>query len=586
MRAVGYTVREQPIANPTLLEMSMPDVDAERIVSQNKPDDAKGGRGFVERFELLGPVALVVAFLLPFLRRAFSIDDPLFIWIGQQILKDPLDPYGFSVNWSVMQEPMSQVMQNPPLNSYFIAGVIRYIGLSEMRLHAAFLLPAMAVAWGTYLVARRFCTRPLEATLAAILTPAFLVCGSTVMCDMMMVAFWVWAVHFWVKGADENHLWMIVLAVVLISMSALTKYFGAVLIPLLLAYHLLAKRKPAYLLGLLIPVLILIAYNYWTKSLYGRGLALDAFGLSGQYRAELGATLLPKTVIALAFAGGCLATVMFLAPLLWTRRALACWIVLAAALALFFGFSEPIGSNPLDLVGREHWLLVVHLGLFAAAGVSLMAMAVGDLASRRDADSALLFLWLVGALVFAGLLNWTVNGRVLLPMAPVVGIVMMRRIEQRRSGGAVGAVPSFALPWVLSALLAVTVAHADCQFANSQRIAAYSIHEQFSAGGNVWFQGHWGFQYYMENLGARPVEYGGTKFGPSDVVITPENNTRVSLPPQDLPGSTAIAPSSRWLSTMCKTRRTAFHSDAWGPIPYGFGLAAPEVYYITPMNAE
>ena len=27
----------------------------------------------------------------------------------------------------------------------------------------------------------------------------------------------------------------------------------------------------------------------------------------------------------------------------------------------------------------------------------------------------------------------------------------------------------------------------------------------------VWFQGHWGFQYYMESLGAIPLDYGNPK---------------------------------------------------------------------------
>ncbi len=529
------------------------------------------------RLEALIPVAVVVALLAPFVRRAFSIDDPLFIWMAEHILKHPLDPYGLSVNWGLVREPMSKVMQNPPLDSYFIAGVIRLVGLSEVRLHLAFLLPAAVAAWGIYHIARRFCTRPLEATLAAVLTPAFLVCGSTVMCDMMMVAFWVWAVHFWVKGADENRLWMIVLASVLIALSALTKYFGAVLIPLLLAYHFLAKRRPAYLLSFLIPVLVLIAYNYWTQSLYGRGLVLDAFRQSGLYREEIGAALLPKTMTGLAFAGGCLASVIFLAPLMWSRRALAGWVGTAAAAVVVLGLAS---GHSLKLDGADRWLLSAHMGLFAAAGVSLFALAAADLTERRDADSALLFLWMAGTLLFVGALNWTVNGRVILPAAPAAGVLMMRLEERRRLHGRPVQGRSLALPLALSALLALAVANADYQFACSSRTAALAIHEKFGGQGTRWFHGHWGFQYYMQRLGAEPYDNDTTVFTLGDAVILPVNNTLVGRPPAGARVMTGDFPGSAWLSTMNKQRGTGFHSDVWGPIPYGFGLTSPETYRV------
>ena len=40
----------------------------------------------------------VVAVLAPFLNKAFHIDDPLFLWMAQQIAHHPGDPYGFAVN--------------------------------------------------------------------------------------------------------------------------------------------------------------------------------------------------------------------------------------------------------------------------------------------------------------------------------------------------------------------------------------------------------------------------------------------------------------------------------------------------------
>ena len=51
-------------------------------------------------------IAVTIAALAPFLNKAFHIDDPLFLWMAQQIVKHPVDPYGFSVNWASFPEPI------------------------------------------------------------------------------------------------------------------------------------------------------------------------------------------------------------------------------------------------------------------------------------------------------------------------------------------------------------------------------------------------------------------------------------------------------------------------------------------------
>ena len=44
-------------------------------------------------------VTLVVIISVPFLNKALHIDDPLFVYEAEQILKDPLHPYQFEINW-------------------------------------------------------------------------------------------------------------------------------------------------------------------------------------------------------------------------------------------------------------------------------------------------------------------------------------------------------------------------------------------------------------------------------------------------------------------------------------------------------
>lgn len=556
-------------------------------LSKAQPKSAAGPTSVLgkiaARFPAVVPMAVALLCLLPFLNRAFSMDDPLFIWMAKHILGHPADPYGFSVNWYGVDHPMSFVMKNPPLNSYYIAAVSGIVGMSEVALHLAFLLPAIAAVLGTYLLARRLCGHPVEATLVAVLTPVFLICSSTVMCDTMMLAFWVWSVFLWVKGLEENRSWMLALSCVLIAACALTKYYGAVLIPLLLAYSIISKRRLGWwLLHFLIPVAILAAYEYWTRALYGRGLLLDAFWYAREHRPLLETISVRRDITALAFTGGCIAGVIFHAHLLWTRKALMGWIGLIAVLAAA-GITASLGSSMFKPETKVGWMLILQLALFTVSGLSLVVLACKDYLSRRNADSALLFLWFMGVFAFAGLANWTMNGRALLPMAPVAGILIVRRIEQI-SKGKQDPGPSLVWPLILSAGLALIVAHADCRFANSQRMAASVIYSHYNTGDRMWFEGHWGFQYYMQTLGADPFAFDKSELKKGDVLVTPAKNTN-AVPIIDESCTTAAAfPVDRCLSTMSPASGTGFHSDVWGPVPFAFGSTAPEIYYITPVN--
>ena len=140
------------------------------------------------RYAVFVPVIVLVICYVPFVDKAFNVDDTLFIKVAQQIQSDPADFYGFSYNWFGMEMHMSKITKNPPATSYYIAMVASLFGFSESTLHLAFLIPAVAVALGAYYLGRRFCSRPALAATIAVLTPGFLVSSLTVMCDTLMLA--------------------------------------------------------------------------------------------------------------------------------------------------------------------------------------------------------------------------------------------------------------------------------------------------------------------------------------------------------------------------------------------------------------
>ncbi len=524
---------------------------------------------------------VTVILLLPFVGKAFHVDDPLFLKAARQIQSNPLDFYGFRVNWYGTEQPMWEVTKNPPLGSFFLALAAGVAGWSEIALHLAFLLPAVAAALGTLALARRLCSHPVIATLAAVATPAFLVSSTNVMCDVLLVAFWVWAVELWIRGLESRRPSLLVLSAVLIALAALTKYFGLALVPLLFVDGLARTRKAGWwTASLLLPIVVLAGYQIWTRNLYGRGLLSDAATYSSLIRFRSGPLLSAKLVTGLSFAGGCLASVIFFGPGLWSARTLA----LAAASGALLTFAAR-GSAP----ARELWTIgagaLVQFAVFAVAGAGVVALAAADVWPRRDADAILLALWVGGTLLFAVLFNWTVNARSILPAAPAVGILIARRLERRS-----GPFPARRVVTALgaAAALALCVAWADWRLADAARTASARLASAGRAGGKFWFEGHWGFQHSMEALGAHALDWRRSRLARGDLVAIPLNNVNVVALPADAVVYRAAMdfPVLPFLSTLTPRLGAGFYLDAWGPLPFAFGRVPPERYVLLELVRE
>ena len=532
---------------------------------------------------ILGVSGLLLGLLLPFIGKAFNIDDPLFLWAARHIQTHPADPYGFTVNWYGTEMPMASVTKNPPLVPYYIAVVASVFGWSEASLHLAFLLPTFAVAIGALLLAGRLCTRPLLAVLAGLLTPVFLVSSLTVMSDVPMLAFWVFAVHSWMVGLERHSHGVLAVAAVLIAASALAKYFGMTLIPLVLVYTVAKQRRIGWpLLYIVIPVGTLIWYQWATHQLYGRGLLFDAAEYATAMPNAFGRLSLAKAWVACAFTGGCVATVLCFARQLWSRRAIFLAGLLALAVTCVVASNTTWGAFPLPKDAAARWVLALQLGIWGTAGISLLALALLDLRDRRDAEAGLLFLWTIGTFLFAAFINWSTNGRSVLPMVIPAGILIARRIEGRTAArketlAAVG------IPLAAATLLAVAVTWSDYRLARAARQGAMTIHEKYrSHAGTLWFEGHWGFQYYMQGLGGRPIDVRDPRLTPGDLVAEPTVNSNLLALPSEWTAVREIipVPSSAWLSTMDLRTGAGFYADAFGPLPFAFGTDGVEKFTI------
>jgi hypothetical protein len=232
------------------------------------------------------------------------------------------------------------------------------------------------------------------------------------------------------------------------------------------------------------------------------------------------------------------------------------------------------------------WAAVAHVAIFATAGLCVLGLLLMDVKERGDAASWLLFLWVAGVFLFATLINWTVSGRSLLPAVPAVAISIARRIDARQSSGhPLRCSPLMALAPAL--VLALAPTWADYRFANVAREAAAKIDSLTrDRDGDLWFQGHWGFQYYLQAAGAKPAELSHAEVAVGDLLVLPSNNSSVFSPDEKYVASALVLefPSTGWIVTMNRAMRVGFYSDLWGPLPFALGVVEPERYVIVEVR--
>jgi hypothetical protein len=393
------------------------------------------------------------------------------------------------------------------------------------------------------------------------------------MCDTLLLAFLVWGAELWLGGLELRSRARLAAGGLLIGVAALTKYFGMSFIPLMFAATLMSRRRATLeLLFLLVPVALLALFQTWTWKLYGRGLLSDAAGYSITARGDYGISGWWRLIDGLSFLGGGTLPIVMCAPFLYRARVIAGWSAVAVLVALLLGTCPASFAGSTLVNSPQHrWQIACHLGLFTTGGLLSLAVTVDELRARRDPQTLLLALWFGGTFVFAAFLNWSVNARSLLPVAPALGIILARALERDR--------PRCLMPGTLRMVaslgpalsIAALVAASDSELAGAARSAAHSAVERLrSPGRDIWFSGHWGFQWYMQQGGARPFAMGATTTQAGDTAVFPFRNSGVFGPPEeDLePLDKTCMPLTSLIATMDPSLGAGFYADVYGPLPF------------------
>ena len=524
---------------------------------------------------------LIFLCLVPFVNKAFFIDDTLFLRAAEQIQKHPLDFYGFNINWFDRTLPMSDSTENPPLASYYIALVAALAGWSEWTLHVAFLLPALAAGWAIYSLSRNYCRHPFVAALTAVLAPVYLVSATSVMCDVMLLAFWVWTLVMFEKGLRNGGVLVFVASGCLAGLAVWTKFFG------LAVYGFYRIRHMSWwALAFIIPLLFAGAYEWLGFRLYGHDMFLSAAHYANHARTHSPIKFGEKTVIGLEFAGGCFLPALFYLPLLWSRRILLVAPCLATAGLLVIPHMIAFVMVLWRKDGSTNWGVLLQSAVLAVGGLYIILLVLADLWNKRDATSLLMSMWVFGVLVFTIGLNWTINGRSFLPAVPAIGILLARRLEGRHGGMMPEKSKIWPVLWpaIPAGIICLMLVKADYDLAGISRTAAKQLVTQYEKPGRqIWFQGHWGFQYYMELGGAKPEEIMSSPSRTGDIDVVPAQETEDWL----MAGSQQyrlVEVKTYGLKTAFATldglAGAGFYAADLGPLPFTIMGAKPTVFWI------
>ncbi|MBI5240713.1 MAG: glycosyltransferase family 39 protein [Elusimicrobia bacterium] len=493
--------------------------------------------------------------------KAYHIDEPAYLAIAGQILRDPFHPLSFDYNWFGFSTPMWVVNAFPTLFPYLLAPALALTGGAEWLMRLAFLPFDLLAALSLYALAARLLRRPLVPTLIILAGPAYLINMGHLMPDKLVAAFGLAGLACFLKALDEDRPAFFPWAGVLLAGALLCK-FTAVFALLAVLGAGWGRRPARWLAWFCVltaaPLLAALAAAYLRGGAWG-GVAGSAWRGVSVGLAMSGGGFFDRLRALLAFTGGC-GFVTMAWPLLdrsWRRRGL---VLLAAAAAVAVLFLPSLDRSA--VVPHER-LLGAVFSFGALASLSIFV----PLPARGHRHGRLLAAWAAAVLVLQLFFYWSIVTRyvafLIIPIVLAQAAALEARLETRALRR------TYAVGLGLTLVLSLALARVDYRYAAAQKEIAALVAEQ-ARGRRLWFTGHWGFQYYMEKAGAAPLDALAGGWGvlrPGDIAVVPTVNTLVLPPPGPAPGLVLPCPEPVPLRLMGRGG-AGFYSSNFGFLPY------------------
>jgi hypothetical protein len=505
----------------------------------------------------LPALILSTACLLPYIGKAFTIDDPVFVLQAQQIRKQPLHPMALNLCWSLDNDcsPLAQDMPGNFLMSYCLVPVAN-LANPEWLVHLMQIIVLWCGIVATVSLAFGFGLNSFAACATGLLvasTPPVLAMASTAMPEILAMALGV-------IGIERSWAWR-----------NDSKAINGIVSGLALGLAPLARIH----LFLLWPIALFLLrdddriFDLWSWSAIPKRRWLPL----------LGAAIVCFSIVLMTHESGTglKPPQMFLAPSLADRNLqsyLGDWLI-----------AMPLGLAWLVLRSYRIrvWLVAIFVGLL------LLRKAIVQYPVRWQNLSALL-----GAVILIDILLWSFRSRdqrriacVLWLMVPLVALPYIQfpvkyLVPCAPAAALLIADVLLTFTWPKTALFGIVAAgtifgsmvlHSDYEFAEMGREAAKRlITPQVAAGHHVWCASQWGFYWYAFKAGAQVLRTGDVPV-PGDYLVRGEmegwTTTLQRLPPASLVETFTIGgPGGR---TMSFNADAGLYSNQFGDLMWSWG---------------
>ena len=353
--------------------------------------------------------------------------------------------------------------------------------------------------------------------------------------DTALLATWLLCFDALIGGAEaaqKDQTGRFLMATLACTVACLIKYSSLVLLPIIVIV-IFYERRWRSLWTLMIPVAALISWSGFNYFDYGgihiaerpqhsgMDLVWVAKSMSLEYALTLGAVTPFGLIIAVRYV-----------RLLRQHRL----TMYSLTVGSFIGLVVATAGTP--NLNEDFTNKVLCLAFLINAGA--MALGAGNVLVRRLSAWRLLFrpsvsnsqllillLWIMGHVAFYILFAPFMAVRHVLLVFPAVLLVnaLLWQAPMPRMDAGFGLAISLAL--------SVSLGLGDWRFAAFFQDEAASVRAALPANAQIWFTGHWGWQWYASRAGFQQVDVAHPKMAPGDFLIIPRDvaNEKLRDPP-------------------------------------------------------
>jgi hypothetical protein len=504
-------------------------------------------------------IALASLLYLPFLNKAYTIDDPYFLLEAQQTKREPLRPLNFNLCWfdSLHCAPAYALAPGAALMGYFLIPVMA-LSAAEPAVHAVQLFLLWIAVIFTASLALRMAATEFEARAAGILLvvfPPVLAMTDTAMPDVLVMTLGVIGIDRYLAWLADGGVSNAGAAGLALGLAPFGRMHALGLIGVAAVAACLHRGKDGrpriWLARAALPLCFAVALFagltlLTRESGIAPGLPPD-FNLGRKNIEPNARALLFDFLVCFPVAGFWLAHM---------RRRAMMLIPLSAAIFAAFYFGA----------GFFGWIAAVW-ALNAISIVCLLHLLWRGWQARSW--PLMLFAWLLVPCLVLPYMH--LPPKLVMIGAPAAAIASMGwlRMEPAQFRRWVFAVAASAC-----AIVSILVLRADQRFAELPRQAAAElVAPAVQRGERVWFAGQWGIYWYALKSGAAVVVPNVSEPAPGDFLLTEQFEKRNSIldryPRRHLVDTRIFA----WAGgrVMSKRSHAGLYSNYWGPLPVSFG---------------